>query len=239
VVGQWSQERRGDVLRVVIVDDEELIRSGLRMVLDTAEDIDVVAVCDGPAAVATVVSTSPDIGLLDVRMPQVDGLTVLARIRALPAPPVVAMLTSFATGDVLHAALRQGAAGYLLKDSDPEQLIRDVRALAAGLRPLASTVVPTVIDGFLAHSPSSDAVKAARLTPREMEVLALLGQGLTNAEIGTRLLVSTSTAKDYASAVITKLGVANRVQAAVLAERAGLLQPPAAAVVVRDSTTAP
>jgi DNA-binding NarL/FixJ family response regulator len=166
----------------------------------------------------------PDVVLLDIRMPDVDGLTVLAGIRRLPDPPVVAMLTTFDADEYVTAALRAGAAGFLLKDTDPEQLGHLVRTLAAGDTVLSSTVTRTVVDGFLAggaHEPAARAV--ARLTEREREALALLAEGLSNSEIGGRMYLSSGTVKDHVSAILTKLGVANRVRAALLAERAGLL----------------
>ncbi|WP_369382940.1 response regulator [Streptomyces sp. cg36] len=215
------------MLRVVVVDDESLIRSGLQMILSSAGDIDVVAACEGSVAVETVARTRPDVVLLDVRMPGTDGLAVLARLRAQPEPPVVAMLTAFATDEYLYTALSEGAAGYLLKDTDPEQLVRDVRTLAAGGRLLSPAVAPAVIEGYLGHSARAASASVDALTAREVQVLSLLGTGLTNAQIATRLGLATSTAKDHISTVINKLGLDNRVQAAVFAERAGLI-PPAA-----------
>ncbi|WP_328299919.1 response regulator transcription factor [Streptomyces sp. NBC_00435] len=212
----------------MVVDDEELMRSGLQIILGSAPDIDVVATCDGPAALTTIARHRPDVVLLDIQMPGTDGFEVLAQLRSLALPPVVAMLTAFATGDFVHTALHQGAAGYLLKDTDPEQLVREVRALASGGRPLASSVAPSVIDGFLAHGTASNgaAQAVAVLAPRERRALTLVGQGLTNAQIAQRLKLAPSTVKDHLSALMAKLGCLNRVQAAVIAERAGLLERP-------------
>lgn len=120
------------MIRVAVVDDERLVRSGLRMILGTAPDIEMVADCSGAEAVETVLRCAADVVLLDIRMPDVDGLTVLRRLRAAPEPPTVAMLTTFDAQEYLTAALREGAAGFLLKDSDPEQLVRAVRTLAEG-----------------------------------------------------------------------------------------------------------
>ncbi|MFI5868278.1 response regulator [Streptomyces sp. NPDC051546] len=213
-------------VRVVVVDDEALMRSGLRMILSSAPDIVVAATCDGPGALEAVRAHGPDVVLLDVQMPGTDGLTVLTQLRSLPTPPVIAMLTAFGSDEFVHTALHQGAAGYLLKDTDPDQLIREVRALAAGGRPLSADVAPSVIDGFLAHGAGGGhASSVAALSPREREVLALLGQGLTNAQIGRRLHLAPSTVKDHLSALMAKLGCRNRVQAAVIAERAGILRP--------------
>jgi DNA-binding NarL/FixJ family response regulator len=212
-------------LRLVIVDDEQLMRSGLRMILDGPPDIQVVDTCDGPDAVASVTLHRPDLVLLDVQMPGADGIAVLQRLRALPDPPAVAMLTAFGPDDYVRRALQHGAAGYLLKDTSPDHLINDVRALAAGGRSLAPGVTETVIEGYLsATGPSGGTGDVARLTAREREALTLLGHGLTNNQIARRMHLAPSTAKDHVSALLAKLGRLNRVQAAVLAERAGLLR---------------
>ncbi|WP_406299720.1 response regulator [Streptomyces sp. NBC_00150] len=212
-------------LRVAVVDDNRLMRAGLETTLSSAGDLEVVASCGGADALAAVARCRPDVVLLDIRMPDVDGITVLRQLRELPWQPVVAMLTAFSGDDEVSAALRGGAAGYLLKDIDPEDLVRQVRALGAGQRPLAPGVTPIVIDGYLAdvsaHTEARTAVAA--LTARERETLSLLGRGLSNAQIAHRMHIAPGTAKDYVSALLAKLGRVNRVQAAVLAERARLL----------------
>jgi DNA-binding NarL/FixJ family response regulator len=214
-----------ELLRLVIVDDEQLMRSGLRMILDSAPGIEVVDACDGPAALASVMLHRPGLVLLDVQMPGADGITVLRRLRALPDPPVVAMLTAFGSDDYVRSALQHGAVGYLLKDIDPDQLVREVHALATGGRSLAPGVTPAVIDSYLAAAPLPDrAADIACLTPREREALTLLGRGLTNSQIARRMHLAPSTAKDHVGTLLAKLGRVNRVQAAVLAERAGLLR---------------
>lgn len=211
-------------IRLLVVDDEALIRSGLTLILGSADGIDVVASCEGAAAVAAVRDHRPDVVLLDVRMPDVDGLTVLSRIRDLPEPPQVAMLTTFDTDEYLGEALALGAGGFLLKDTEPEMLIRSVRAIATGAGCLSPSVVRR-LGG--ANGTDGEALSAARaveaLSERERQVLAYIGLGLSNGEIGARMFFSVATAKDDVSVVLTKLGVANRVQAAVIAERAGLL----------------
>lgn len=210
-------------LRVLIVDDEALIRSGLAMILGAAPDITVVATCGGAEAVAAIRETRPHVVLLDIRMPDVDGLTVLRRIRQLSRPPQVAMLTTFDTDEYLGEALRLGASGFLLKDTDPDVLVRSVRAVATGAGCLSSSVVRRLQQ----HRPPAATVQAAQavseLTPREREVLAYVGEGLSNAEIGARMHIAVATVKDYVKAVLSKLGVANRIQAAVLADRVGLV----------------
>lgn len=215
------------MIRVAVVDDESLVRSGLRMILDSAPDIEVACTCDGVTAVAEITGSGPDVVLLDVRMPMVDGLTVLAELRARDDPPAIAMLTTFDADEHVAAALRLGAAGFLLKDTDPEQLIHAVRALAGGAHILSPAVTHTVVDAFLAaderqNRAALDLVES--LTDRERTVLALVGEGLSNAEIGARLFLSVGTVKEHVSAILTKLGALNRIQAAVLAYHAGLVK---------------
>ncbi|MEV0261665.1 response regulator transcription factor [Streptomyces sp. NPDC050617] len=212
------------MIRVAVVDDEQLVRSGLRMILGTAPDIEVVADCGGGAAVETVLGRAPDVVLLDIQMPDVDGLTVLRRLRAERRPPVVAMLTTFDADEYLTAALRAGASGFLLKDTDPEQLVRSVRTLAAGGSVLDPGVTRAVIGGYLAAGAEHRAAEAVRgLTPREREVLTHVGAGLSNARVAERMGLAPSTVKDHVRAVLGKLGGLNRVQAAIVADRAGLV----------------
>ncbi len=215
------------MIRVAVVDDEQLVRSGLRMILGTAPDIEVVADCGGGEAVDTVRGSAPDVVLLDIRMPDVDGLTVLRGLRDLPRPPAVAMLTTFDANEYLAAALRGGATGFLLKDTDPEQLVQAVRTLAAGGSVLDPGVTRAVIGGYLAAEAESTAARAvATLTPREREVLTHLGAGLANPQIAERMGLAPSTVKDHVRAVLGKLGGLNRVQAAIIADRAGLVATP-------------
>ncbi|GFH35942.1 response regulator transcription factor [Streptomyces pacificus] len=209
----------------MVVDDEALIRTGFQHILDAAGDIEVVAAVPGAEAVQTAEGTRPDVVLLDIRMPDVDGLTVLDALRGLPHPPVVAMLTTFDMDEYVATALRAGAAGFLLKDTDPEALPFLVRTLADGGSVLSSKVTRTVVDRYLDAGPEETAVRGiARLTDRERAVLVLIGEGLSNADIAARMHLGTGTVKDHVSAILTKLEVAGRVQAALLAERAGLLR---------------
>ncbi|MHC5907900.1 response regulator [Streptomyces sp. S6] len=209
----------------MVVDDEALVRSGFQLILNAAEDIEVVATATGAEAVATFRSERPDVVLLDIRMPDVDGLTVLGQLRALPQPPVVAMLTTFDADDYVVTALKSGAAGFLLKDTEPDQLAQLVRTLYAGgvvMSPKASHAVWRGRPGTSADD--EEAGRVGRLSDREREVLVLVAEGLSNAEIGTRIHLSAGTVKDHVSAILTKLRVGSRVQAALLAQRAGLLE---------------
>ncbi|MFC8665190.1 response regulator [Streptomyces sp. NPDC057199] len=215
------------MVRVLVVDDEALIRTGFRHILDSADGLDVVAAVSGGQAVATARELRPEVVLLDIRMPDVDGLTVLAELRHLPDPPVVAMLTTFDMDEYVATALRSGAAGFLLKDTDPMQLPLLVRTLAEGGVVLSSQVTRTVVDGYLDNGPQETATRrVARLTERERAVLVLIAEGLSNTGIGAQMHLSIGTVKDHVSAVLAKLEVGSRVQAALLAERAGLLRPP-------------
>ncbi|MGA5193378.1 response regulator [Streptomyces exfoliatus] len=217
------------MIRVVVVDDEQLVRSVLRLILSSASDIEVVADCGGGQAVPTVVAHRPDVVLLDIRMPDEDGLTVLRGLRTALAGrlPAVAMLTTFDADEYLGPALRLGATGFLLKDTEPEQLVRSVRVLAGGSSVLGPGVTRTVVDHFTNPAPAGgdqQAVQAVRsLTARERDVLALLGEGLSNLQAAERLGLAGSTVKDHVSVVLAKLGGVNRVQAAVIADRAGLV----------------
>ncbi|MGW0649682.1 response regulator [Streptomyces umbrinus] len=214
------------MIRVLVVDDEALIRTGFRHILDSADGIEVVAAVPGGQAVHSARELRPDVVLLDIRMPDVDGLTVLADLRRLPQPPTVAMLTTFDMDEYVATALRSGAAGFLLKDTDPVQLPLLVRSLADGGVVLSSRVTRTVVDGYLDNGPHEAAARfVAQLTERERAVLVLIAEGLSNTGIGARMHLSIGTVKDHVSAVLSKLEVGSRVQAALLAERAGLLRP--------------
>ncbi|MEU8437144.1 response regulator transcription factor [Streptomyces sp. NPDC029216] len=213
------------MIRVVVVDDEALVRSGFQMILNASDGIEVVATADGAHAADVIRRERPDVVLLDIRMPDVDGLTVLRQIQELPDPPHVAMLTTFDTDEYILTALRSGAAGFLLKDTEPEQLAQLVRTLAAGgvvMSPKASRALLRSHPGAGAPQ-DADVARIGLLSDRERTVLVLVAEGLSNADIGTRIHLSTGTVKDHVSSILTKLRVTSRVQAALLAERAGLL----------------
>ncbi|WP_245722109.1 response regulator [Nocardia crassostreae] len=216
------------VIRVVIIDDEALVRSGFELILGAAPDIEIAGTSSGGGAMALIDEVRPDVVLLDIRMPDIDGLTILHRLRALPEPPTVAMLTTFDTDEYIVTALRSGAAGFLLKDTEPEQLAQLVRTLAAGGVVLSPQAAATLLHGDteLGRMAATDA-EVARLdglTGREREVLVLLAEGLSNTEIGQRIYLNVGTVKDHVSAVLTKLRVHSRVQAALVAQRGGLLR---------------
>jgi DNA-binding NarL/FixJ family response regulator len=216
-------------VRVVLVDDEQLVRSGLRMILESADDIEVVGeAADGGGAVEQVRLHRPDVVLMDIRMPAMDGLAATRALTALPDPPRVIMLTTFELDEYVHTALEHGAVGFLLKDTPPRDLIQAVRTVAEGNAMLAPTVTRRLIAEFASRN-SAKAVAARRrldtLTGREREVVVALAQGLSNAEIGRRLFMSEATVKAHVSRVLAKLGLSNRVQAAILAHDAGLLEP--------------
>ncbi|MDI6104637.1 response regulator transcription factor [Actinoplanes sp. NEAU-A12] len=213
------------MVRVVVVDDDALVRSGLQLILRVAADIEVVATASGGEAIDAITRHRPDVVLLDIRMPDVDGLTILRQVRAMPHPPTVAMLTTFDADEYITTALRAGAAGFILKDTHPEQLAQLVRTLAAGAVVLSPKVSRSVVDWRLENG--EDAAGAiARLTGRERDILVHIAGGLSNTEIGTRMYLSAGTVKDHVSAILTKLRVSSRVQAALIAQRAGLLTHP-------------
>ncbi|ALG06427.1 DNA-binding response regulator [Actinosynnema sp. ALI-1.44] len=214
------------MIKVMLADDEDLVRSGLRTILTSAGDIEVVAETDDGLHVADLARQHrPHVALLDIRMRSADGLFALRRLRALPEPPKVAMLTTFDVDEYVTEALRIGASGFLLKDTEPAVLVRAVRDLAAGgavLDPgVAARVLSQVADGERAAEPARRLL--ASLSEREREVVGLIGQGLSNAEIGSALHLSEATVKGYVSAVLGKIGAVNRVQAALVAYRGGLI----------------
>ncbi|MCI4082621.1 response regulator transcription factor [Streptomyces sp. MMS21 TC-5] len=215
------------MIRVVIADDEPLIRAGIRMILTSAPDIEVVAeAANGREAVDLALSHAPAVMLLDIQMPVMDGLTALGELRR-AAPEVRALiLTTFGEKENVLRALGQGGAGFLLKDSAPGELIGAVRAAAAGdayLSPGATRhVVDQLASGRAAVRGEEARRRVAELSERERGVLALLGEGLSNADAGRRLHMSEATVKTYVSRILAKLGCENRVQAALLARDAGL-----------------
>ena len=208
------------MIRVVVVDDEALVRSGSDLILGAAEDIEVVAAVGGAHAVDTIRRERPDVVLLDIRMADRSGLDVLADLREDPYRPVVGILTTFDTDEHIFRALQAGAAGFLLKDTSPEHLAAMVRSLAAGGVVLSPRVARALLDAY-GGAPDPDAVaRVSLLTDRERDVLTHLPTGESNAEIGKRLHLSGATVKDHVSAILAKLSVSTRLEAALIAERA-------------------
>ena len=209
-------------ITVLLVDDQTLVRTGFRMVLEIEPDLRVVGeAADGGQAVSLAASLQPDVVLMDVRMPGIDGIAATRTLTADPACQArVVMLTTFDMDEYVYEALRAGASGFLLKDVQPELLVAGIRAVHSGESLLAPTVTRRLIESFLARPPAVDSVsedRLATLTPRELEVLRLVARGLTNGEIATRLFVSETTVKTHVGRMLMKLGVRDRVQAVIYA----------------------
>jgi len=216
-------------IRVLVVDDQELVRAGFCVILDMADGIAVAGeAADGAAAVAQAAALRPDVVLMDVRMPGMDGLEATRLITAGPsAPPKVVMLTTFDLDDYVYEALRAGASGFLLKDSPRADLIAAVRAAAAGDALLAPSVTRRLIEAF-ARRPAETTPSPARLatlTARECDVLLLLARGRSNAEIAAALFVSEATVKTHVGNLLAKLGLRDRIQAVILAYETGIVVP--------------
>ncbi|MEV5599735.1 response regulator transcription factor [Streptomyces sp. NPDC052496] len=216
------------MITVLLADGEALVRAGLRLVLSHADDVEIVAeAADGDQAVALAELHHPDVALVDVRMPGTDGIAAAARLAALVPPIAVVMLTTFGEEKNVAAALCAGANGFLLKDTPPQELIEAVRAAAAGEAVLSPAVIAHVVRQLRESSRRTVQEQQARqrieaLTAREREVLTMVGAGLANTEIAQRLGVETGTVKVHVGRLFAKLGAGNRVQAALIAYRAGL-----------------
>jgi len=215
---------------VLLVDDQALIRAGFRMILGAEEDIDVVGECaDGTQAIDSVKRLKPDVVLMDIRMPEMDGIEATRRITQSDGDSLVRvlMLTTFDLDEYVYDALRAGASGFMLKDVPADQLVGGVRLVAAGEALLAPSVTRRLIEEF-SKGPRSRQEKPAavdELTPRELEVFTLIARGMSNQEIAEELVVSETTVKTHVARVLMKLGVRDRVQAVVLAYESGLVAP--------------
>jgi len=210
----------GDV-RVLLVDDDALVRAGLRLILSSAADLEVVGEADdGAHAEAAVRQHRPDVVLMDIRMPQVDGITATAALRRLDSPPQVIVLTTFQADEHVVAALRAGASGFVVKDTPPAEIINAVRVVAAGDAIVSPSVTRTLLSHFGTTAASERHSSAARrlsaLTERERDVANAVGAGASNAEIAASLFLSEATVKAYVSRILGKLDVSNRVQIAIL-----------------------
>ena len=215
-------------IKVLIADDQALVRSGFRMILESRDDLEVVGEAgDGEQAIRLVAQTRPDVVLMDVRMPGLDGVSATARLTAAPDAPKVIILTTYDLEEPLYAALRAGASGFLLKDVRPADLVAAIRVVAGGDALLAPTATRKLLDRFLVTdvTPAAPSGSLDKLTDREREVLTLLARGASNAEIADRLVVTEATVKTHVSAILRKFGVRDRVQAVVLAYDLGLVRP--------------
>jgi DNA-binding NarL/FixJ family response regulator len=216
------------VIRVLVVDDQILVRTGFRMILDAEPDLEVVGeAADGVEALEAFGRLDPDVVLMDVRMPHLDGIEATARLTADAPTARVLMLTTFDLDEHVYAALRAGASGFLLKDTPPDELAHAVRVVAGGDALLAPSVTRRLIEEFAQHRDPTPTPPPGldELTEREAEVLGLVAQGLANAEIAARLFVSEATVKTHVGRVLMKLHLRDRVQAVVLAYESGLVRP--------------
>ena len=217
-------------VRILIADDQALVRAGFKMILDAEADLEVVAeASDGDEAVARTCEIEPDVVLMDIRMPQVDGIEATRRILAAAGdrPIRVLMLTTFDANEYVYEALRAGASGFLLKDVPPEQLVAGVRIVAEGEALLSPSITRRLIQEFASAAPAPAEAPAGldELTARELEVFKLVARGLSNAEIAGELVVSETTVKTHVARVLMKLGLRDRVQAVVLAYESGVAVP--------------
>jgi DNA-binding NarL/FixJ family response regulator len=216
------------VIRVLLVDDQALVRDGFRMILELDDEIEVVGEAeDGKAALAAVAKLRPDLVLMDIRMPGLDGLETTRRLMLQPDPPKVLVLTTYDADEYVYDAMKAGASGFLLKDVRKGQLVRAVRTVAAGDSLLDSGITKRLIERFLGRSrlPPDGEALIRQLSTREMEVLKLIATGLTNAEIAERLVLGESTVKTHVARILAKLDLRDRVQAVVLAYESGIVQP--------------
>lgn len=210
---------------VLVADDQQLVRAGLLMILDAEDDLEVVGeAADGLEAVASARALRPDVVLMDVQMPRLDGIEATRRILASTNVPRVAILTTFSQSETVYQALVAGASGFLLKDMPAAQLVGGVRAVARGEELLAPALTRRLVEQFVGQPRPNLVPGLARLTSREREVLRLLAGGLSNAEIATHLVVSIETVKTHVSRVLDKLGVRDRVQAVIVAYESGAVQ---------------
>ena len=214
------------MIRVLVVDDQALVRSGFRMILDAQPDIDVVGEAEnGRQAIELAAVSSADVILMDIRMPELDGIEATARILAAQPETKILILTTFDLDEYVTRALRAGASGFLLKDVRPAQLVEAIRVIASGDALLAPSVTRRLLDQFASGLETRAPAELEQLTEREREILLLVAEGLSNAEIADRLVVGESTVKTHVSAVLRKLQLRDRVQLVIAAYDAGLVKP--------------
>lgn len=219
------------MIRIVIADDQPLIRSGLRSILERESDLAVVAeASDGAAAVTSACQHRPDVVLMDIRMPGMDGLTATTRIlKTGPhplagSPPKIIILTTFELDEYIHAGLKAGASGFILKDAEPQALVHAVRAAHNGDAMLSPSVTRRLINSFV-HAPDPSAALPAALTERESQILRAMARGLSNAEIGSAVHLSEATVKTHVTSILAKLNVRDRLQAVIAAYESGAVRP--------------
>ena len=219
------------MIRVAVVDDQALVRAGFEMLLESAPDLEVVgSAADGAEAIDLVVRTQPDVVLMDIRMPVMDGLEASRRILADErcVDVRILILTTFDLDEYVYAALQAGASGFMLKDSPPADLLAGVRLVSAGEALLSPAITRHLIEAFLQRptdTPQTDGARLDALTDRERDVLALVAKGLSNAEIGSRLYISTATVKTHVARILTKLDARDRAQLIVIAYESRLVRP--------------
>jgi DNA-binding NarL/FixJ family response regulator len=214
------------MIRVLLADDQRLVRSGFRMILSAEAGIEVVGEAgDGVEAVALARELAPDVVLMDVRMPKVDGIEATRRLHRLDQPPRVLVLTTFDLDEYVYDALRAGACGFLLKDAPEEQLVAAIRIAADGGSTFAPSVTRRLVEEFSRRRAGAPPPELESLTEREREVMTLVARGLSNAEIAARLVVSDHTVKTHVARVLSKLGLRDRTQVVVAAYESGLVRP--------------
>jgi DNA-binding NarL/FixJ family response regulator len=216
------------MIRVVIADDQDLVREGLRMMLEAEPDIEVAGEAgDGAQALDAARRHDPDVLLMDVRMPTLDGIEATARLVGANGRARVLVLTTFDLDEYVYRAMKAGASGFMLKDASREQLAAGVRTVAAGEALLAPSITRRLIEDYCRRPPPSAGLpeSAGELSPRELDVVRLLARGLSNAEIAGELIVSEATVKSHVARILSKLGLRDRVQAAVFAYESGIVRP--------------
>jgi DNA-binding NarL/FixJ family response regulator len=217
------------MIRVLVADDQALVRAGFVKLLETEDDMQVVGEAgDGSEAIDKSAATTPDVVLMDIRMPQLDGIEATRRIRLQPKPPRVVILTTFDLDEYVFDALKAGASGFLLKDAPADQLVGGVRLVASGEALLAPSITRRLIEEFAKRPPRPAAegpAELAELTSREREIMTLVARGLSNGEIAAQLVLGESTVKTHVGNVLMKLGLRDRVQVVVVAYETGLVQP--------------
>jgi DNA-binding NarL/FixJ family response regulator len=213
-------------IRLLIADDQELVRIGFRLLLEAQDDLEVVGeAADGEEAVALARELRPDVILMDIRMPRVDGIEAIGRLQVLEPPPRVLVLTTFDLDEYVFGALRAGAAGFLLKDAPKDALVQAIRVIHAGDALLSPSVTRRLVEDYARRGEPTQSPEAILrdLTPREREVLVLVARGMSNAEIAERLVVSEATVKSHVGSILLKLDLRDRVQAVVLAYESGIV----------------